>query len=392
MGRTRPGDGAVGPRVALRRRLTGNASPVSTARARELERGSKERTPYSRIGRRRRGLEEHITLPPLRSAESFGQPPERARARRLRYFTRCFVAVSVSMDRSRPDWLDVDEYPFDPHYFKTDHGAMHYVDEGKGAPVIFVHGNPSWSFQFRHQIRRLSASNRCIAPDHIGFGLSDKPFDWDYLPQGHAEHLEKFLDSLDLSGITLVVEDWGGPIGLSYALRHPERVRNLVISNTWLWSVRRQLYYQMFSGLIGGPLGRYLIRKRNFFAKSIMVRTFGVKSRLTPKIHEQYLRPLGSPEDRKGCWVFPKQIVGASKWLSSLWDRREALAGKRILFAWGMRDIAFREKELNHWRRAFPNSQEVRYEDAGHFVSEEKPEELTLEIQRLLEAPSGSHV
>jgi haloalkane dehalogenase len=291
----------------------------------------------------------------------------------------------MTMQEGRPDWLDIEAYPFAPHSFKTPEGTMHYVDEGEGAPIVFVHGNPSWSFQFRNQIKGLSGTHRCIAPDHIGFGLSDKPFDWTYLPQGHAEHFEMFLESLDLKDITLVLEDWGGPIGLSYAIKHPNRVRNLVISNTWMWSVRRQLYYQFFSGFVGGPLGRYLIRNRNFFAKSMMVRTFGVKERLTPKIHEQYLRPLGTPEDRKGCWVFPKQIVGASEWLSSLWNQRQALAPMNILLAWGMKDIAFREKELNRWRAAFPKARVVRYEDAGHFVSEEKPGELTEEIRRHLQ-------
>jgi haloalkane dehalogenase len=293
------------------------------------------------------------------------------------------------MARGRADWLDVEAYPFRANYFSTDVGEMHYVDEGSGAPVVFVHGNPSWSFQFRNQIKDLSGGYRCIAPDHIGFGLSDKPYDWNYLPKGHAEHLDAFLESLDLTGVTLVVEDWGGPIGLSYAIHHPERVRNLVISNTWLWSVRRQLYYQMFSGFVGGPIGRYLIRRRNYFANSIMRMTFAVKSRLTPKIHEQYLRPLGTPEERKGSWVFPKQIIGSSEWLASLWAERAALAPKNILFAWGMKDIAFREKELDYWRAAFPRSREVRYEDAGHFVSEEKPSELTQAIRSVLEGTSA---
>ena len=148
--------------------------------------------------------------------------------------------------------------------------------------------------------------------------------------------------------------------------------------------MRRQLYYQMFSGLLGGPIGRYLIRTRNFFARSMMPRLFAVKSRLTPKFPEQYLRPLGTPEERKGAWVFPKQIVGSSDWLASMWPERALLGTKRILFAWGMRDIAFREKELDRWRAAFPAAKVLRFEDAGHFVSEEKPRELTDAILGLL--------
>jgi haloalkane dehalogenase len=292
----------------------------------------------------------------------------------------------VIMSVGRPAWLDAQEYPFTPHYFTTDVGQMHYVDEGKGTPIVFVHGNPSWSFQFRAQIKGLSGTHRCIAPDHIGFGLSDKPYEWNYLPQGHADHLERLLESLDLREITLVVEDWGGPIGLSYALRHPDRVRNLVISNTWLWSVQGSWYYRAFSGFVGGSLGRWLIRHRNFFAKRILRMTFADKRRLTPQIHEQYLRPLGTPQERKGSWVFPGQIIGASDWLASLWSQHDLLREKRVLLVWGMKDIAFREKELNQWHNAFPQAKVVRYADAGHFVSEEKPAEMCRDIREFLDS------
>jgi pimeloyl-ACP methyl ester carboxylesterase len=284
-----------------------------------------------------------------------------------------------------PGWLDTTAYPFHPHFFRTPSGTIHYVDEGAGDPVVFIHGNPSWSFQFRNVIKRLSGTHRCIAPDHLGFGLSEKPPDWSYLPQDHATNLELLLDSLDLQHITMVVGDWGGPIGLSCAIRHPGRVRNLVITNTWLWSVRGDWYYRLFSGFVGGPLGRWLIRRNNFFAATLMPSLFGEKTRLTPEIHRHYLEPLARPEERKGCWVLPGQIIGASDWLQELWDRRTVLLEKPALIAWGMKDIAFRKKELDTWIRAFPGARVVRYEDSGHFVSEEKPAELTAEIRKLLE-------
>ena len=283
-----------------------------------------------------------------------------------------------------PEWLDRKEYPFEPHFFKTPAGTMHYVDEGAGGPIVFVHGNPAWSFEFRGLIRELSKTNRCIAPDLIGFGLSDKPAGWSYLPEEQANNLDLFLESLSLENITFVVGDWGGPIGLSYAINHPERVKNLVITNTWLWSVRSDWYFQAFSKFMGGPVGRWLIRNRNFFAGTMMRTLFGDKSRLTPEVHAQYLMPLSRPEERKGCWVFPGQIIGSSGWLQSLWDEREALQGKRLLIAWGMKDIAFRKKELNTWIHAFPRAEVVRFDDAGHFIAEEKPNELTREIQGLI--------
>jgi haloalkane dehalogenase len=283
-----------------------------------------------------------------------------------------------------PPWLDRQEYPFASHYFQTPAGAMHYVDEGTGEPIVFVHGNPAWSFEFRNLIKEFSKTNRCIAPDLIGFGLSDKPAGWSYLPKEHAKNLGLFLESLDLDSITLVVGDWGGPIGLSYALNHPEKIKNIVITNTWLWSVRSDWYYQAFSRFVGGPIGRWLIRNHNFFAGTIVRVLFADKSRLTPKIHAHYLMPLEKPEERKGSWVFPAEIIGSSDWLQSLWDIRDMLRQKKILIAWGMKDIGFRENELKTWMQAFPDAKVVRFEDAGHFVVEEKPAELIGEMKTLL--------
>lgn len=260
---------------------------------------------------------------------------------------------------------------------------MHYVDEGTGNPIVFIHGNPAWSFEFRHLIKELSKTNRCIAPDLIGFGLSDKPARWSFLPEEHAKNLELFLESLLLKNITLVVGDWGGPIGLSYALNHPEKIKYIVITNTWLWSVESDWYYQAFSKIMGGLIGKCLILNRNFFADTIFRSMFGDKSRLTKKIHEQYLKPLSSPNERKGSWVFTGQIIGSSKWLQSLWNKRYLLIGKDILIAWGMKDIAFREKELNIWMDTFPGAKVVRFEDVGHFIAEEKPEELISAIKNL---------
>jgi len=284
-----------------------------------------------------------------------------------------------------PAWLDIREYPFRPHYFPVPAGNLQYVDEGSGDPIVFVHGNPAWSFLFRNLIKDFSATYRCIAPDHIGFGLSDKPEDWTYLPEEHAKNLALLLDSLGLENITFVVGDWGGPIGLSYAINNPEKVRNIVITNTWLWSVASDWYYQAFSRFVGGPVGRWLIRNHNFFAGTIMPAVFGDRRRLTPAIHRQYLMALAEPRERKGCWVFPGAIIGSSAWLSSLWEQRSALFGKNILLAWGMRDIAFREKELNQWISAFPHARVVRFSDAGHFVAEEKPVELAREMRALLD-------
>ena len=273
-------------------------------------------------------------------------------------------------------WIDRTEYPFESHYFSVPAGRMHYIDEGIGSPIVMVHGNPSWSFLYRHLIKRLQSEYRCIAMDHIGFGLSDKPRDWSYLPEDHAKNLDALIGYLDLENITLVVQDWGGPIGISYAVAHPESVARTILMNTWAWPVNRDLYYIAFSSFMGGPIGRFLIRKYNFFARSVMKHVFGDKTKLSPAIHNHYLKPLDSAETRMGSYIFPKQITGSTHWLNSLWGHISALREKPTLIIWGMKDIAFREKELRRWEEAFPGARTIRLTSVGHYVQEEAPDEL----------------
>jgi haloalkane dehalogenase len=254
---------------------------------------------------------------------------------------------------------------------------MHYIDEGEGPPIVFVHGNPGWSFEYRKLIRELSENNRCIAADHIGFGLSDKPIDWDYLPQSHAGNFAAFMDSLDLEPAVLVINDWGGPIGLSYALCRPERFRHLLITNTWMWSVRGDPYYRLFSGFAGGQVGRFLIRHFNFFGKVIIRQCMADKKKLHPAIYQH----LETRDERKGSWVFPKQIVGASEWLDQLWRQRGSLDEIPKTLFWGMRDIAFRKKELDVWSAQWPEAEVIRAEEAGHYPHEEAAETMTAKLR-----------
>ncbi len=285
---------------------------------------------------------------------------------------------------SDTDWIDRNEYPFASHYFQTAAGKLHYVDEGSGEPVVMLHGNPAWSFLYRNLIKHMRGQYRCIAPDHIGFGRSDKPFDWGYLPEQHAQNLAALIDHLGLKDITLVVNDWGGPIGVQYAVTHPENVKRFVVLNTWAWPVKDDFHFTSFSAFMGGPIGRWLIRARNFFAGTFMRAAFGDKSRLSKATHEQYLRALPTAESRKGCYVFPKQIVASSAWLAEIWGRISVLKDKPTLFVWGMKDVAFREKELLRWQGALPNSRTVRLPTVGHFVAEEAPEELRQAVSTFL--------
>lgn len=285
---------------------------------------------------------------------------------------------------SGTDWIDRNEYPFTSHYFETAAGKLHYVDEGSGEVIVMLHGNPTWSFLYRNLIKQLRTQYRCIVPDYLGFGLSDKPFDWNYLPEEHAKNLAALIDHLGLNNVTLIVQDWGGPIGMHYAVNHPENVARLVVMNTWAWPVDRDPHYVKFSAFMGGAIGRFLIRHFNFFAGTFMRAAFGDKRKLSKAVHRHYLRALATAEDRKGCYVFPKQIIASTQWLEQLWSRMDTLKDKPALFVWGMKDVAFRRKELQHWQEALPNSHTVSLPTVGHFVQEEAPEELGKAVAEFL--------
>jgi len=273
-------------------------------------------------------------------------------------------------------WIDRKEYPFAPHFLQLEMGRMHYIDEGIGEPVVMAHGNPTWSFLYRHLIKGLSKKHRCVVMDHIGFGLSDKPWDWSYHPEDHAKNLKLLIEKLELKDITLVVQDWGGPIGLSYAIDSPENVKRLVLMNTWMWSVKGDSYYEWFSRFMGGTVGRFLIKRFNFFVRVVMKKATGNPSKLPAPVHQHYFKALEKPEERKGCWTFPKRIIGSSDWLDSLWARRDKIRDKPALILWGMKDIAFRNQELNRWVSLFSNCEVRKYDDVGHFVQEEKGNDL----------------
>jgi len=289
---------------------------------------------------------------------------------------------------SVPNWIDRQEYPFEPQHFQVDAGRLHYIDEGSGSPVVMVHGNPTWSFVYRKLIKQLRREYRCVAMDHLGFGLSDTPRGWSYLPEDHASNLAALIDGLGLKDVTLVVQDWGGPIGLSYAVARPENVARIVILNTWAWPVNRNPYYIAFSSVMGGPVGRLLIRRHNFFAKVMMPLWFGNKRKLTEKAHEHYLRALAAPEDRDGCIALPKQILTSSRWLAQIWMDVSLLHEKPVLIVWGMKDIAFRKKELERWEQTFPDAQSIHLKGVGHFVQEEAPEELGAAISSFCKQPA----
>ena len=287
----------------------------------------------------------------------------------------------------RPGWVSDDMYPFESRFFADASGhRMHFVDEGEGEPIVFVHGNPAWSFEFRHAIRKLRSAFRCVAPDHVGFGLSSRSGQReDHRPESHAHRFAALLDDLGLRDITLFMNDWGGPIGLDFARRQPERVRRLVIANTWCWPVGDDFHFKAFSFLMSSWIGQYLIRYRNTFVNTVMPKAMGNRSVLTPEIMAHYRNAQPSPDARAAMAAFPGHIVGAGDWLRSIWDDRAAFADKPALLLWGLQDIAFRGKELEWWKTALPNHELHEFADCGHFLAEEAPDRVVSALRDFME-------
>ncbi|MBD3321612.1 MAG: alpha/beta fold hydrolase [Chitinivibrionales bacterium] len=275
-------------------------------------------------------------------------------------------------------WLNKNDFPFESHYFELPIGRMHYIVEGEGMPIVFVHGNPGWSYEFRKTVLALRKETRCIAADHIGFGLSDKPPHWDYIPRKHAENFAAFIGHFNFDKFILVVNDWGGPIGISYAIDHPDSIYHLVITNSWMWSVKHDMYYRLFSSFAGGPIGRFLIKNFNFFGRVIIKACFADTKNFSRALYAH----LENKSDRKGCWTFPKHIIASSDWLDSLWNNRQRLAGIPLTMIWGVKDIAFREKEFNFWINSFPIHTVLKLENAGHYPHEEAPDAFIDQLRK----------
>jgi haloalkane dehalogenase len=282
------------------------------------------------------------------------------------------------------DWIDTKEYPFAHKYFEVNGAKMHYIDEGIGEILLFVHGTPSWSFEFRNAIKILSKNFRCIAADHIGFGLSDKPSEYDYSAQNHSATLGKFIDHLQITNFNLLVHDFGGPIGLNYAVEHPEKINKLIILNTWCKSISAEPEFKKMKAILGSPLLPFLYKQFNFSPKYILPAAYGERSRLTKEIHQQFLRPFSKPSERNGTVAFAKSLLKDQDWFESIWNKLDRISTKPVLLMWGMKDQFITEKYLIGFEEKFINNVVVRYEDVGHFVLEEKSMVAAVEIERFL--------
>ena len=285
-----------------------------------------------------------------------------------------------------PSWLDRSQYPFAAHSITLTDGAMHYVDEGSGDVLLFVHGTPTWSFEYRHLIKALAKRHRCIAPDHLGFGLSGRPPGFAYSPEAHADVLREFVDRLGLDRFTLIVHDVGGPIGLPLALDQPSRVARVILLNTWAWPLDDDPKMARGASFIATAAGRVLYRYANASLTLIMPSAYGAKKKLTKAIHAQYLNVFRDRDARvRVLHALAKALLGSRAHYQSLLDGIAALRRVPVLIIWGMKDTAFRPYQLERWRSLLPNATVVPIDGAGHWPHEEEPAAVSAAIESFLQ-------
>jgi pimeloyl-ACP methyl ester carboxylesterase len=287
------------------------------------------------------------------------------------------------------DWTFGGLWPYEPLWFDSADGRMHYVDQGPrdGTPVVMVHGNPTWGFLYRNFIPPLvDAGYRAIAIDHLGFGRSEKPDQPDlYTIRRHAERAEALLESLDLDRATVVPQDWGGPIGLSWATRHPERIRSLFILNTFAHRPRDRVKLPLPLHLFRTPLvGEVMVKGLDLFKRVFLFRAGVVhRDRLTPDVKSAYFAPHPSWSSRTPILVFPREIPSGpegpvSDLLAEIEQGLERdFRSKPVAIAWAMRDIAFTPEVLERaWLQTFPDAEVTRLDDAGHYLQEDAHERI----------------
>ena len=269
---------------------------------------------------------------------------------------------------------------FEEHYEVIDGIRLHYVDEGSGPPILLVHGQPTWSYLYRKIIRPLVAAGyRCIAPDLMGFGLSDKPTDESAYTLGrHVELVTGLVEKLQLAGVTIVGQDWGGPVGLRYAIDHQDNVRSLVILNTLVKITPVPLLFTFV--FRNGGFSSFLVRRLDLFRKIIFRRGWPFRRPLEAGVMEQYKMPHPTAASRAGIAAFPKMIPGNDRhpnaaYISQIdsvlrnWD-----VPVLVMFSDG--DIAFKPTEGQRIAEMVPDGRFQVVRNAGHYLQEDAGEEI----------------
>jgi len=287
------------------------------------------------------------------------------------------------------------DYPFPSHYLDRSGNKLHYIDEGprEAPPVVMLHGNPTWSFYYRRVITALSPRFRCIVPDHIGMGLSDKPGDdrYKYTLDRRANDVQALLEHLNIKeNITLILHDWGGMIGTTFATRFPDRIKQFVILNTGAFHLpaSKPLPWQL--KLCRSFLGAIFVRGFNGFSGDA-VKSCVARRPLPDDVKASLLAPYDSWKNRIAVHRFVQDIPlapgdRAYDTVTSVQDNLHQFADLPMLICWGMKDFVFDHHFLAEWETRFPKATVHRFEDVGHYILEDAHEDVIPLIERFLDS------
>ncbi len=271
------------------------------------------------------------------------------------------------------------DYPFSSHYLELNGGRLHYIDEGAGPVIVMVHGNPTWSYYFRHLISLLRETHRVIAVDHMGCGLSDKPQKYQYNLSQHIENLECLLRELRISRFSMVVHDWGGAIGIGCAVKHIDSIDKIVVMNTAAFRSTRIPWRIRFCRL--PVVGEIVVRMFNGFAWP--AKFMAVEKKMDPSVAKAYLAPYNSWKNRVAIYNFVRDIPLESSHKSyavlvEIENRLTLLRDATIpfLIIWGGGDFCFDEEFFLEWNKRFPDAENHFFHDGGHYILEDKQREV----------------
>ncbi|MBI4041755.1 MAG: alpha/beta fold hydrolase [Deltaproteobacteria bacterium] len=269
-------------------------------------------------------------------------------------------------------------YPFKSNYLTIHGHKLHYVDEGQGDVLVMLHGNPTWSFYYRNLIRHFSKKYRVIAPDHMGCGLSDKPQFYKYTLKTHVDNLETLLTHLNISKLSLVMHDWGGPIGMAYAHRHPETIRHFIVFNSAAFlDTDYHLSIPFRIEICRIPFfGGLAVRWFNAFVRGALWMATKHKEHLTQDVQYGYLAPYNSYAHRVAILKFIRDIPWHEKIPSyaifqHMTKHHKIFENHPMLIIWGEKDFCFTHRYLMAWEDYFPNAWVKIVADAGHYVVED---------------------
>lgn len=287
-------------------------------------------------------------------------------------------------------------YPFDGHVFDLDGLRYHYLDEGAGEPVVMLHGNPTWSFYYRDLVKALRSDYRAIVPDHIGCGYSDKPDDSDYsyTLTRRVDDLEALLEHLEVErDLTLVCHDWGGMIGMAYAVRHPERIRRIVLMNTAAFHLPDHMKMPpSLSFVRDTPLGSFFVQRFNLFSRGAA--WLAPRRRMSKALRDAYCAPYDRYENRIATLRFVQDIPlrpGDTSY-DTVSDVEAGLSLFRdipILLLWGEKDFVFKTEVLSLFEKIWPHAEVHRFPDAGHYVLEDQGDAIAPIVRDFLTRHPG---